>query len=548
MDNIQDLRADIRKDYKEAIICPYCFQTFSHRDVHFRMESYFDENNLNSEGYLEEELAALPDSEEKRTLTAQTRERKPFMIRDDPAYADWWSHYGETTEQTYGEDEKLPCEVFQLPILNPSDPEDQKSLKILYPEKSGVDRYLELDSDGMAASICDHFGKETRRRVCPFCHNPLPIHYGKSEVKFISVVGITGSGKTVYLSQLLKYMARYAAKLNMVAYPTTDVENFRKANPVEAGKPLPPASVEGRFSQPMVYDLAMEATASTSKTYTMVLYDIAGEDCQSPSAMQKYGKFVQHSSGIMLLIDPQKQLDLRSEYDIAEESVQTEPQVVLETIHNVFLHLPMSEKCRIPLAVCVSKSDSFLDYLSEARDVVASDIVSLIDEQTKINIPEFNATEYNKINQEIRTLTQGPLMATLRVGFLHYNFFAFSATGGPVVIRQDADGTSYKYLKGPATPKRIAEPLFWLLYKFGYIRPNEPILLPEPRKWERRYRITVRSSSLFGLRKKDQFFIKPESAMTPQDWNASPPPLEIPPTAEELERLRYEESLNGIEV
>lgn len=29
------------------ITCPYCFEEFSHTDVHFRMETYFDENELN---------------------------------------------------------------------------------------------------------------------------------------------------------------------------------------------------------------------------------------------------------------------------------------------------------------------------------------------------------------------------------------------------------------------------------------------------------------------------------------------------------------------
>lgn len=524
---------DIRKDYKEAIVCPYCFQSFSHRDVHFRMESYFDENSLNDEGYLEDDLTR-PDIENKEALIAQTLERKPFMIRDDPLYLEWWSHYGETTERAYGIDEKLSCPVFQLPVLNPSAPEDQTSLSEVHPDRDGVDRYLIFDADGMAVAIKDRFGQETRRRVCPRCHNPLPIHYGKNDVKFISVIGITGSGKTVYLSQILKYMAKYAAQLNMVATPTTDIENFIKNNPVEAGKPLPPASVEGRFSQPMVYDLSRELSATEVRTDTIVLYDIAGEDCQSPNAMQKYGKFVEHSSGIMLLVDPQKQLDLRSDDEIAEPAIRTEPQIVLETIHNVFLKLPSSEKCQIPLAVCVSKSDSIIDYLQNAEDVASCDIQPIKDEQTLINIPEFNATEYNKLNQEIRKLTQGPLMASLRVGFLNYNFFAFSATGGPAVVRQDENGVSYKYLKGPATPKRIAEPLFWMFYKFQYIHPNEPILLPEPRKWEPRYNVRVRTGLFRTVTVQ-----KKASELTAQERKMALE--EVRPTAEELESLKYEE-------
>ncbi len=472
---------DIYTDYKQAIVCPYCFRTFSHKEVHFRMESYFDQNNLNDEGYQEEDFqtpGVVPDQDKPR-LMQQTAERKPFLIKDDPLYIAWWKNYGETTEQAYGIDSKLPCKVYQLPILNPSNPEHQKSLQVVNPEASGVGQYLGLDGDGMAVSIVDRFGQETRRRVCPHCHNPLPINYGKNNVKFISVIGITGSGKTVYLSQLLSGIQEAVAHLNMTATATTDIANFIMSNPVEEGRPLPPASVEGRFSQPMVYDLSRSVNSTTVQTETIVLYDIAGEDCQSPTAMMKYGKFVQNSNAILLLIDPQKQLDLKSKNVPVDSRMRMAPQVVLDTIHNVFLKLPSNEKCSIPLAVCVSKSDTFLTYIkdSDANKIVDSDMTPLRDQRTQDYIPEFNAEEYNKLSQEIRKLTKGPLMATLRVGFSTCNFFAFSATGCGTETRLDeASGEFYQYLVGPATPKRIAEPLFWIFCKLGYIKPHSPIL------------------------------------------------------------------------
>lgn len=524
-------------DYKQAIVCPYCFKTFSHREVHFRMESYFDQNNLNDEGYQEEDFqtpGVVPDQDKPRLLQ-QTGERKPFLIKDDPLYTKWWQQYGETTEQAYGIDSKLPCKVFQLPVLNPSDAEHQKSLQVVHPEESGVDKYLALDGDGMAVSVVDRFGQETRRRVCPHCHNPLPVNYGKNKVQFISVIGITGSGKTVYLSQLLNGIQEAVASLNMTATATTDIANFIMSNPVEEGKPLPPASVEGRFSQPMVYDLSRSVTNTAVQTDTIVLYDIAGEDCQSPNAMLKYGKFVQNSNAILLLIDPQKQLDLKTKNSAVDSRMRMAPQVVLDTIHNVFLKLPGNEKCRIPLAVCVSKSDTFLTYIkdAEAKKIADSDIIPLRDEQTQDFIPEFNAAEYNKLNQEIRKLTKGPLMAVLRVGFQTYNFFAFSATGCATEARTDKNsGESYQYLTGPATPKRIAEPLFWIFCKLGYIRSHEPILAPVPRDPELWYEVEVKT----GLFRKEKHLKRESDIRAPEKKIR-----QVDPPAAYLETLKYEE-------
>ncbi len=530
-------------DYKQAIMCPYCFQTFSHREVHFRMESYFDQNNLNDEGYQEEDFqtpGVVPE-QDRQYLLQQTEERKPFLIKDDVCYTKWWKQYGETTEQAYGIDSKLPCKVFQLPILNPSDPEHQKSLQTLCPDASGVDCFLGVDGDGMAVCVVDRFGQETRRRVCPYCHNPLPINYGKNNVQFISVIGITGSGKTVYLSQLLSGIQEAVASLNMTATATTDIANFIMSNPVEEGKPLPPASVEGRFLQPMVYDLSRSLTNTAVRTETIVFYDIAGEDCQSPNAMLKYGKFVQNSHAILLLIDPQKQLDLKTRNIAVDGRMRMAPQVVLDTIHNVFLKLPGTEKCRIPLAVCVSKSDTFLAYIKdpEAKKIADSDMTPLRDERTQDYIPEFNAAEYNKLNQEIRKLTKGPLMAVLRVGFSTYNFFAFSATGCATEVRTDeASGESYQYLTGPATPKRIAEPLFWIFCKLGYIKPHSPILRPVPGEPEEWYEVELKT----GLFRKEKIRMKKSDyqRMMSEGKNVKITG-QIAPSDEYMESLNYEE-------
>lgn len=530
-------------DYKQAIICPYCFRTFSHQEVHFRMESYFDQNNLNDEGYQDEDFqtpGVVPEQDKTRLLQ-QTEERRPFLIKDDPLYTEWWTQYGDTTEQAYGIDSKLPCKVYQLPILNPSDPVHQKSLQILQADAIGAERYLGLDADGMAASVVDRFGQETRRRVCPHCHNPLPINYGKNNVQFISVIGITGSGKTVYLSQLLNGIQEAVASLNMTATATTDIANFIMSNPVEEGKPLPPASVEGRFLQPMVYDLSRSVTNTAVQTETIVLYDIAGEDCQSPNAMLKYGKFVQNSNAILLLIDPQKQLDLKSKGAVVDGRMRMAPQVVLDTIHNVFLKLPGTEKCRIPLAVCVSKSDTFLNYIKdpEAKKIADSDIIPLRDERTQDYIPEFNTEEYNKLNQEIRKLTKGPLMAVLKVEFLTYNFFAFSATGCATEVRTDENsGESYQYLTGPAAPKRIAEPLFWIFCKLGYIKPHTPILRPVPGVPEKWYEVEIKT----GFFHKEKRMLK-ESDLQKIEYGGGKvlSTREMQPPAEYLESLKFEE-------
>ena len=81
----------------------------------------------------------------------------------------------------------------------------------LDPDANGVGADgLVRDQDGFAIRVYDRYSDRATpvTRLCPHCHNPLPLpNYGKYPTIFISVVGITTCGKTVYLNQLLTRLA-----------------------------------------------------------------------------------------------------------------------------------------------------------------------------------------------------------------------------------------------------------------------------------------------------------------------------------------------------
>ncbi len=461
-------------DYK--IICPYCFHEFSHTAVHFRMETVYDESELNDEGMTEQEVNALPESDRKKRLLQQTNERKPFLSKDDEKYGKFWEIFqGGTTEQSLGRDAELPCQVYQLPIIDPSSPIASEAL-LVQPgrnEDFRPGKYLIYDGDGMAIAVQDRLNKKsTNRRVCPFCHNPLPFQYGKYPVKFIAVIGVTGSGKTVYISQMLKNMGNYMSHVGITSFFTSDHEtNFINANPVSLDKPLPPSTMAGSFSQPMFYDL-QKREGNQVVTNTIVIYDIAGEDCQKAADMAKFAGYINHADGIMLLVDP-TQLDWAE----GEMEAKADPVLVLNTIHGAIKWKIEAGGCSIPVAVCVSKSDTYEDMIETCQ----YDIVPTVDQHGKRTFL-FNATDYNELEKELVKRMNDTLHLALRNNYVHFNYFAFSATGGPTVEQTDpVSGVSGTYLVTPPVPKRIAEPLLWLLYCFGFIHSDVRIRLPEPR-------------------------------------------------------------------
>lgn len=460
------------------IICPYCFGEFEHDEVHFRLET------VKNDGYDISDIEYESDPQKKEEMQLSMY----FQPKEDEKYENFWKKYGETTElTTQNEQKRFGCQVYQLPIVNPKSPEAAKCLK-LQNHPDGKSDYFIYDDFGRVQGVEDIYGIKSHRRVCPYCHNPLPRGYGKNEVKFISVIGITGSGKTVYISQLLKNMPKYTFNMMHMSSQTPDnrVDNFLDNNPVRKDTPLPDSTMAGRLAQPMTYDIVK----SGNEGETIVIYDIAGENCKNAEEMERYGDFVMHSHGIILLISP-KQIGIIEKYggqngdeDKTKDKDTPPPKTVLNTIYNTIV-AGNSGLCEIPLAVCISKSDFFARSLGEGEEngndivrIATSDVTPIQDPVTRETKPGFNATQYNVIQKKIaKMLARDPISGTLQTQYKHYNYFIFSATGCDVRT-EERDGKTVSYPVEDPNPIRIAEPLLWLFKRFGYIKSDTHIRLP----------------------------------------------------------------------
>ena len=273
--------------------------------------------------------------------------------------------------------------------------------------------------------------------------------------------------------------------MNQTAFFTSDHEtSFIEDNKVEMDTALPNSTGARTFSQPMFYDFVTRK-GDTVETNTVVIYDIAGEDCQDAKSMEAYAKLINYSDGIILLIDPMQLGWIGTKVPGAIK----EPQAVLNTIYAATTNSVrgLSEK---PVAVCISKSDSFEQIIPAGRQ----DIMCVRDEAMGTNIPVFNATDYNILEQQLRESMPLELEQALHNRYKYYNYFTISAIGCPVreepartesgeeIRTEDGKVKMNSYPIAPPVPRRIAEPLFWLFYRLGIVKSDVPIRLPEPRK------------------------------------------------------------------
>lgn len=457
------------------ITCPYCFRKMMDNEVMFRSEKV----NQGEPDFLPDDYDDIDDfraryrGSNKDEMLAKCDDWAFFAETADPAYEAFWSNFNGTTEYNPADD-VLRVKAYLRRVIDPANPSHQKYLL-----KQPDGGYFIYDEQGMVTQIELTTGEKCNRRVCCHCHNPLPDNYGKNTVKFATIIGITGAGKTVYLSQLLRKMRTYAVKVGLSAIVNnTGVRTFLENNVIAANEPLPGSTPATRFQQPLFYEMVRDAKEHGRVTETFVLYDVAGEVFKESSLVTKFAPFVEHADGVVVLIDPM-QFEVVSGV-MNKGAALDEPTTVLNAIHNIVSHGNANEKCTIPFAVCISKADTQVvqRVLSEDLRRMLLDDVHGIKDSSGFNLPLFNASEYNPILNELYDFIQSNelvLAQQMQTNYASYAYFAFTALGCDVGEGTSPNGDKYQYPVGPVLPKRVEEPLLWLFHKLGYIGVNVPI-------------------------------------------------------------------------
>lgn len=441
------------------ITCPYCFKQFDDSKVHFRMET------------------VDPDEE-------------AFAPRTDEKYEEFWEPFGGTTELfSPSRDRAGDVSPWLRPVYDPMDPSKKEVF-------GGSARYLV--GDDIVIGVKDRHDAVTERRVCPACHNPLPGRYGRYPVKFISLIGISGAGKTVYLSQLCKFMAARMGAYNIAVMPTSAYAyEYMTTNRVAANALLPQPTPPEIFQQPLCFDFHFRDSTGQPHSQTFVFYDIAGENLQFAEgradiaeSARRFGPFIRHSDAIIMLIDPMQ----FSGDDDHEDAV-----TALTVIDSMFDR----ERLRhLPLAVCISQADGKPQLPDGTIDKYAptfcSDIIhvpALPEMRVNEGMGErFSVTDYNELRDRIDAFVRSmaydvPLHTTLSMTYGCYNYFMIESIGVDLVEQEGEGGFSFMVPSATPRPKRIIEPILWILSKLPIGRGDmRPILevrgfINEPGDW-----------------------------------------------------------------
>ncbi|AUM67442.1 hypothetical protein GOP56_15540 [Brevibacillus sp. 7WMA2] len=358
-----------------------------------------------------------------------------------------------------------------------------------YRDKFGLDAIEELEAvidpatipqenqlyvDQVLVGLTDRYGMVTKRRLCPKCHNELPITAGKAPSNIISIVGASQVGKSVYMTSLIHTLQNTTANHFNAACMPLNAQISRKfrenyeAPLFERGQLLDSTQKEKR-QEPFIFQFIFKD--SEQPPLILVFFDVAGEGMVDREYLELYASHVKNSSGILFLVDPLQIRTIRDKimFNVGDEPGEftaryDEPREVLITLFENFIGYEEQSKTNIPTAVVMTKSDMLHMLKEDDSEYIKSNSNVF---RNFVHKQYLNTSEFENINGEIRRFIEKvdrPFKDALEVYFTNTAYFAVSALGSNPVNQK---------VTGVVTPVRVDEPFIWLLHQLDYIDGRE---------------------------------------------------------------------------
>ena len=248
----------------------------------------------------------------------------------------------------------------------------------------------------------DAMGSPCTDLACPHCHWKLPPGFLDLKPKILSIVGAPSSGKSYYLSVLVKMLEKTLYRNFGIAFydadPAENASLTRMKNRLFSGSTaaeaqLSKTALEGdmyvsvkrlgrevKMPKPFIFTVSPESEPDSATS--VVFYDNAGEHFE-PGANKADSPGAQHiaaAEGIFFLFDPTYNLEFRrilqgisSDPQIADRRFDQQETLLAEMNSRVkgLMGVDFRDKIEKPLAMLVGKCDVWQDMIGRENLVNA---------------------------------------------------------------------------------------------------------------------------------------------------------------------------------
>ncbi|MEW9097078.1 MAG: hypothetical protein AB2417_18530 [Clostridiaceae bacterium] len=322
--------------------------------------------------------------------------------------------------------------------------------------------------DGVLIEIKDKYDMSTSERLCPFCHNELPITSGRGPSKIISVVGASQAGKSVYMTTLLYTLEKYSCErmnASLIAGSSLYNDEIRENQEKIFEKNIMLDPTPKQHVEPLIEN--MKFRDDKIAPITFIFYDIPGEGMTDKDYIERHGEHIKNSDGIIFLVDPLQMRTLRKKVSLMNREMKgdftekyQEPKDIIVYLFENFISKQSKEKTNIPTAIVVTKSDMLRNLNDEEYINANSNIFRNYDHSEF-----FNLNEFENIDGEVRKFlskADASFKGAMDTYFGVTGYFAVSSLGcNPQNLKIDSGNS--------INPLRVDEPFLWLLYQMNYL-------------------------------------------------------------------------------
>lgn len=301
------------------------------------------------------------------------------------------------------------------------------------------------------------------RPVCPECHCNLPQRFAEAPSRSMALIGTRASGKSHFIAVVLHELEhrvgpRYDGTLTALDDATRNrIDRDLYPRLYESGVVLAQtqsAREAASTREPLVARLTLAGRPSN-----LVFFDAAGEDLESLDVLEREGRYVTQSDGLILLIDPLQIDAVRDDLagDVELPDATADVYATLGRLAGLLREargIPAGKPIDVPLAIAISKVDALRDLLPPSHPLFT---LPRHDEA-------FDRTVARNISEALRADAVGwigeRLDRLLREEFAEYSFFGVSALGSSPIEGR---------LRSGVAPHRVEDPVLWLLDEWGAI-------------------------------------------------------------------------------
>lgn len=309
---------------------------------------------------------------------------------------------------------------------------------------------------------CPKCSKPGNTLVCPHCHNEIPKEMINANITVISLIGVSGVGKTHFVTLLLKRslsnLARFGISTRRLGEQTFERmdNNYNKYLASETPGVIPRtigASTDTSIRYPWIFVLDRRVRRffrGALKSVYLVIYDAAGEDFLSSDMINANVASIAESDGWVFLLDPLQFPRLQQELPkhLIPDAV-SDQTAAIERAYSFVRSKKNDSVVTKPIAMTMTK----IDVLETCLQDIPGHIFKNRNYKSTTDLEGIDLAD-GVIRRLIEDNMQNDFISQVDNYFSRSKFFGISALGSP-----PEGGRLVNGLK----PLRLEDPILWLL-------------------------------------------------------------------------------------